>query len=111
MAEKNYKNCPYFDEPGFCLHHGDYCDEWMEERIKQNKIKPMDRFILQEGKEPSTWVVTDTLNGIVIRFDEHRFNETQKPTLLVRVTDANKLAIAMREIGDWLAANHRDKVF
>lgn len=70
----------------------------------------MERFILQEGKEPSTWVATDTLNGIVIVFDDHKFNETQKATLLGHVTDASLLAKAMREIGDWLVQNHSDKI-
>lgn len=72
----------------------------------------MERFILQEGKEPSTWVVTDTTNSIVVRFKEHYFNDTQKATLLDNhITDMMKLAKAMRELGDWLAINHPDIVF
>lgn len=72
----------------------------------------MERFILQEGKAPSTWVVTDTINGIVVRFNEHQFNDTQKATLFDNhITDMMELARAMRELGDWLAVNYSDIVF
>lgn len=41
-----------------------------------------DRFTIQPSSEPGFWVATDTKHGIVIEFQEHRFKETQKVTIL-----------------------------
>lgn len=74
------------------------------------------RFILQPSEQPLHWVCTDTDNNIVCRFEEHKFNETQKFTLIDGESFRTKeaaLAVAtyIREMGDWLYANHKDKVF
>jgi len=69
----------------------------------------MERFILQQSQtRPTGWVCTDTENGIVCIFDEHKFNETQQFTILndIENPDANKLARAVREMADWLVLNH-----
>ncbi len=60
-------------------------------------------------------MATDTEHGIVIKFKEHMFNETQKSTLLDGNTfktaeEALAIATYMREIGDWLRENHYTKV-
>lgn len=73
----------------------------------------MERFILQPSQEKENWwVLADTENQIVVRFENKRFNETQQVTMLEDVETPNPLVIArmMREIGDYLALNHRDKV-
>lgn len=73
----------------------------------------MERFILQPSQEQENWwVLTDTENQIVVRFENKRFNQTQQVTMLEDVETPNPLVIArmMREIGDYLALNHRDKV-
>lgn len=44
--------------------------------------KMTDRFTIQPSSEPGFWVATDTKHGIVIEFQEHRFKETQKVTIL-----------------------------
>lgn len=37
------------------------------------------RFKLEKSKEqPGWWVLTDTENLVVIKFEEHKYNETQK---------------------------------
>ena len=72
------------------------------------------RYLLQHSQtQPDGWVCTDTANGIVCRFIEHRFNETQKVTFLEDVKNLDPLAIArlMREMGDWLVINHPSVVF
>lgn len=71
----------------------------------------MERFILQPSQEQGFWVATDTVNGIVIKFREHQFNETQQTTLLNGDTfktaeEALAVATYMREIADWLRENH-----
>lgn len=73
----------------------------------------MERFILQPSQEPGFWVATDTENGVVIKFKDHEFNDTQKVTTLEDEDpeDYMLMARAMREIGEWLVANHPDKVF
>lgn len=71
------------------------------------------RYLLQHSQtQPDGWVCTDRENGIVCRFTEHKFNETQKMTFLEDVPNPNPLAIArlMREMGDWLASNHAEIV-
>lgn len=72
------------------------------------------RFTLyRTANDPQVWECTDKDNGIVCRFRWHQFNETQQ----VKVTDeqsepdAMAMARAMREMGDWLAENHKDVVF
>jgi len=66
--------------------------------------------------EPGFWVATDTENGIVIKFAEHRFNDTQKVTLLGGddfATEAEALSVSthLRELGDWLRKHHYDTIF
>ena len=74
----------------------------------------MERFILQPSQDQGFWVATDTDNGIVIKFREHQFNETQQTTLLNGDTfktaeEALAVATYMREIADWLRENHYSK--
>ena len=70
------------------------------------------KYTIKESKEPGWWVVTDTENLVVLKFQEHKFNETQEVTIL---EDSNlsalQLSRIMRELGDWVAQNHIDKVF
>lgn len=72
-----------------------------------------DRFILQPSREKGSWVATDKKNGIVITFKEHDFNGSQKVTLLGGDTlnsmeQAMALPTALRELADWLRAEHYD---
>ena len=74
----------------------------------------MERFILQPSQEQGYWVATDTEHGIVVKFKEHQFNETQQTTLLNGDTfktaeEALAVATYMREIADWLRDNHYTK--
>ena len=80
--------------------------------IKGTEQKP--RYLLQPSEQQSDgWVCTDTENGIVCRFQAHRFNETSKMTFLEDVPQPDALQIArlMREMGDWLAEHHGDILF
>lgn len=70
-----------------------------------------ERFVLQPSQEPGFWVATDTEHLIVIKFQEHRFNETQKITLLngdkfASDEEALRVATYLRELADWLRDNH-----
>lgn len=40
------------------------------------------KYTIQESKDPGWWVVTDTENLVVLKFQEHKFNETQMVTML-----------------------------
>jgi len=72
----------------------------------------MSRFIIQTSDKPNHWVCTDTENGIVCVFENHKFNDTQKFTVLEDIKpDAAIIAKAVREMADWLRENHYDKVF
>ena len=73
-----------------------------------------ERFILQPSQEQGFWVATDKDNGIVVKFREHQFNETQQVTLLNGDTfksaeEAMKVATYLRELADWLHDNHYNK--
>ena len=64
---------------------------------------------LQRSKTPNWWVVTYEKYGIVIRFEQGAFNETQEVKALNDIDpDVVKLHTAMREIGDWLMENHQN---
>lgn len=74
-----------------------------------------ERFKLERSELiPNGWVCTDTVNMIVCRFEEHRFNETQKITLLndcsLSKEAAYSVAKYLREMADWLAVNHAKTV-
>jgi hypothetical protein len=77
----------------------------------------MERFILQESREKENhWVCTDRMHNIVCVFCNHKFNDTQKFTLLDGdrfKTEEEALSVAtyLREMSDWLRENHYDKVF
>lgn len=65
--------------------------------------------ILQKSEHPEWWVLTDKDSLCVIRFQEHRFNETQKVTFL----EENKVspievARIMRQMGEWIYKYHKD---
>lgn len=69
----------------------------------------MNRFKLEKSQElPDWWVLTDTMNLIVVRFEEHKFNETQKVSILEESKFLNmdncalELAHIMTEIGDYM---------
>lgn len=67
------------------------------------------RFILQPSKKhPGSWVCTDTKNGIVCIFKEHLYYDTQDFTFIDTIPNPDVRAI---EMGDWLRANHYDKIF
>lgn len=58
------------------------------------------------------WVLTDTVNLMVITFEEGRFNETQKITQIeggenyTSMNDVMAQVRIIREMSDWLAINH-----
>ena len=65
-------------------------------------------FKLQRSQEKQGWwVLTDINKGIVILFEEGKFNSTQKITYLEDV-EPSPTAIAkdLRIMADWLAQNH-----
>ena len=71
------------------------------------------KYILQQSNtQPNGWVLTDTSNGIVVRFEQGRFNESQKTTWLndEPVSDYMQIARIMREIGEYMYENHKELI-
>ena len=73
----------------------------------------MERFRLERSQQiENWWVLTDTENLVVVRFQEGKFNETQKITDLEgndTFTSMDEVMMKiriMREMSDWLAINH-----
>lgn len=73
----------------------------------------MERFILEKSQlTKGWWVLTDTVNLVVITFEEGRLNETQKVTQLeggenyTSMNDVMEQVKIIREMSDWLAINH-----
>ncbi|MDR1553355.1 MAG: hypothetical protein LBS69_07835 [Prevotellaceae bacterium] len=71
----------------------------------------MERFVLIKKEE--SWLCIDMENEMSCEFAPHKLNETQKFQFLRENMDTNVMAVARwcREMGDWLSANHYDKVF
>ena len=67
------------------------------------------RFVLQNGSEINTFIVTDTINEIVCKFKKGKFDETQEFTFLKEYP--TNLATVLREFRDWLGENHRNIIF
>lgn len=72
-----------------------------------------DRFVLQKSTQhPGSWVLSDKQNGVVVKFEEHKFNDTQQVTMLEDFDgSAEDAARIMREIGDYLVHHHSDIIF
>ena len=73
----------------------------------------MERYILQKSQELANWyVATDTIAGIVVKFEKGIFNETQKATMIEDLNfhsgTPTRLATAMKELTEWLINNHSD---
>lgn len=73
----------------------------------------MGRFRLEKSQlTKGWWVLTDTVNLVVITFEEGRFNETQKITQIeggenyTSMNDVMAQVRIIREMSDWLAINH-----
>lgn len=67
-----------------------------------------ERYKLEEVCD-GVWRVTDKKYLLTLRFEEGRFNETQEILELkdIEPKDFDKLASVLREMGDWMARNHR----
>ena len=74
--------------------------------FEMKEIGDNSHFLFQNGKHENTYVVTDTLNGVVCVFEKNKFNTTQNFTFLNEIP--LNLPTIMREIGDWLAVNYGD---
>lgn len=73
----------------------------------------MERFRLERSQlTKGWWVLIDTVNLVVITFEEGRFNETQKITQIeggekyTSINDVMAQVSIIREMSDWLAINH-----
>lgn len=69
----------------------------------------MSRFKIDEPQE-GLYIVEDTDSGLLCMFEKGKFNETQD---FRDIPQGNPMQIPtlMRELGDWLVENHRDKLF
>lgn len=72
----------------------------------------MNKYILQKSTHPNKWVLTDTECGVVITFEQGKFNDTQKVTLLENTNKAaEEVAKILKEMGEWAVKHHADKLF
>lgn len=71
------------------------------------------RFVIEKSKDlPNWWVLTDTENLIVCKFENGKFNETQTFSFIEEdKIDVNQVAHIMTEIGDWVVRYHSSKAF
>ena len=72
-----------------------------------------ERFRIEKSQlKDGWWVLTDTVNLVVITFEEGKFNETQRITQLeggdnyTSMNDVMAQIRVIREMSDWLAQNH-----
>lgn len=77
------------------------------------EIIKMEQYLLQSSQSVSGhWVLTDVLNGVVVTFEECRFNETQKVTFLNDMSlSAVEVASILRTMSDWLLKHHPEVLF
>ena len=69
------------------------------------------RYKIEKNAAGDGWVATDTENLIVARFRAGDFNGTQRITLLDEsLINPAQLPRLLRELGDWLAINHPEKI-
>lgn len=68
----------------------------------------MSRFKIDEVQQ-GLYIVEDTITGLVCMFEKGKFNETQE---FRNIPQSNPMQVPalMRELGDWLAENHGEKL-
>lgn len=73
----------------------------------------MNNIIQQSSTQPNSWVLTDTENSVVIVFEDGRFNETQKVTMLEDAPKLSPIDLAriVCKLGEWGARHHGSKLF
>lgn len=71
----------------------------------------MDRFKIEKSLLENHYIVEDTQTGLLCMFEKGKFNETQSFSNIPKLTNIMEMPTLMREMGDWLAENHRDKIF
>lgn len=75
----------------------------------------MNKYRLEKSKDlPGWWAFTDLENLVVIRFEDGKYNETQRVSCLKDdMANLGALAIAkiMREMGDYIVRYHSDIAF
>lgn len=68
------------------------------------------RFTLQPSEKEGFWLARDNEAGISIEFRENDFNDSQEvlidDTTNLQEEDAQRIARALRELGDWLNIEH-----
>jgi hypothetical protein len=67
-----------------------------------------ERFSLKKSNTRNLWLLTDHENQILIRFEQHRFNDTQEVVYLDEESEKipqDKLNQIMREFGNWMYNN------
>ena len=75
-------------------------------------IKNLRHFFIYQALCLFGWVLTDTEHGIVVTFEEGRFNDTQKVTVLEDVSKPSPIEFAriMGKMADWAIKYHSDKL-
>lgn len=74
------------------------------------------RYKVEKSTKAGWWVVTDLQNGVVIRWQDHQLNDTQRVTFLdddkevIKRLGADGIARVMNDIGDWLFSHHYSKI-
>lgn len=66
------------------------------------------KYLLQPSTVKGWWVATDTESGVVVKFREGAYNESQQVTLLDDHTDPIQIAKWVNGIAAWLAAEYYD---
>lgn len=78
------------------------------------EVKPVqpERYVLQKSRtRENAWVVTDTVNNVVVVFEEGRYNETARITPLYDFPEEPVgTATILREIGEYLAEYHKELI-
>jgi len=84
----------------------------IEKRISPPGPDETDKYIIQDLEDDTGWICTDKMNKISMLWQDKDFNETQKVVPLEDFDAAKFMDIAkiLREMTDWIAINHRDKV-
>ncbi|MEG1543256.1 MAG: hypothetical protein RR382_01850 [Tannerellaceae bacterium] len=75
------------------------------------------RYKVEKSTKAGWWVATDLQTGLVLKWEDHRLNDTQQVTFLYddkTVIDnlgAEGISKVLQEIGYWLFTHHYSKAF
>lgn len=82
----------------------------LEKYKPQPSIFEDDNFKLMKSDYFNWWLVAHKESNIIIEFEQGDFNDSQRISELTPISNFMQVVRILREVGEWLAINHPNKI-